>query len=790
MGILDGLNDRQLEAARHSEGALLVLAGAGSGKTKMLTSRIARLIEEERVAPWNILAVTFTNKAAREMRERLEAMTSGGQYVWCSTFHSLCVRILRREAERIGYKQNFSIYDEEDSGRILKTCLAKAQLSENTYAPKFVRAQISRAKDKMVPPSEFASWYGDDFRAEKLAQIYAMYQNALREAGAMDFDDLILNTLMLFQQNQDVLTAYAARFRYVHVDEYQDTSQAQYMLIRLLSSYYGNICVVGDDDQSIYGWRGADIRNILDFEKDFPGARTIRLEQNYRSTGSILNMANAVIANNPDRKPKKLWTQNPDGDLPILCAFENANDEADFVASEIQRLVQTEGYSYGDIAVFYRTHAQSRLLGQSIVRNSIPYRVHGGVGFWQRKEVKDAMAYLKLLVNPDDAVSVRRIINVPKRGIGDAAVDAIETLAAEREENLLAAVMDFPEAEGVPSRAKKPVARFAELMAELSVLSELLTVSELTEQVILKTELLSMYNPEDEEDAARRENLLELVTAAKQFEAEWEMGVRTYTDEEAESGQIEQRDPTLADWLMSVSLESDVTGDDGETQNPVTLMTIHGAKGLEFPVVFLTGMEEGVFPHSRALEDENQMQEERRLCYVGITRAEKLLYLTRAQFRALNNNAGVRLASRFLKEFPKDAVDERMRVAARSNPFYDDDEGFGNFFSLSDRPSGSSFSGYGARTNSYGTTSRASSYTGTKTSFAAQSAKIMSGAKPAQKQKKEGVPASALTTGDHVRHAVFGSGVVISVKGDLVTVAFDGRGIKQLSAAFAALEKE
>ena len=778
MSILDSLNDRQAQAARTCEGAVLVLAGAGSGKTRMLTARIAHLIEEEGVHPWNILAVTFTNKAAREMRERLEGMTHGGQYVWCSTFHSLCVRILRREAEHIGYSKNFTIYDEEDSGRILKSCLAKAQLSEDSFAPKFVRAQISRAKDKMIPPAEFARWYGDDFRAEKLAQIYAMYQNALREAGAMDFDDLILNTLMLFQQNQDVLTAYSARFQYVHVDEYQDTSQAQYMLIRLLSSYYGNICVVGDDDQSIYGWRGADIRNILDFEHDFPGAKVIRLEQNYRSTKSILDMANAVIANNAQRKPKKLWTENEQGAKPVLCAFENANDEADFIASEIARLVREDGRAYNEVAIFYRTHAQSRLLGQSLVRNNIPYRVYGGVGFWQRKEVKDAMAYLKLLVNPDDAVSIRRIINVPKRGIGDAAVDALEALAAEREESLLAAAMDFADAPDAPSRMKKPIARFAELMAELSVLSELSGVSELAQQVILKTGLLEMYNPDDEEDMARRENLTELVTAAKQFENEWELGVRTFTDEEAESEQSEQTEPTLNDWLMSVSLESDVAGEE-ENTGSVTLMTIHGAKGLEFPVVFLTGLEEGVFPHARALEDEVQLQEERRLCYVGITRARELLYLTRAEFRALNNNAGVRLPSRFLKEFPEDAVENRIRTAPRTSlrsSFFDDEEDFG----------------FSSGSTSYVNLSRSNA--AASSPFFSQAASFVNQSKPTAPKKPadsaEGCPASSLHTGDHVRHSVFGRGTVISVKGDIVTVAFDGRGVKQLSAAFAKLQKE
>ena len=778
MSILDSLNDRQAQAARTCEGAVLVLAGAGSGKTRMLTARIAHLIEEEGVHPWNILAMTFTNKAAREMRERLEGMTHGGQYVWCSTFHSLCVRILRREAEHIGYSKNFTIYDEEDSGRILKSCLAKAQLSEDSFAPKFVRAQISRAKDKMIPPSEFARWYGDDFRAEKLAQIYAMYQNALREAGAMDFDDLILNTLMLFQQNQDVLTAYSARFQYVHVDEYQDTSQAQYMLIRLLSSYYGNICVVGDDDQSIYGWRGADIRNILDFEHDFPGAKVIRLEQNYRSTKSILDMANAVIANNAQRKPKKLWTENEQGAKPVLCAFENANDEADFIASEIARLVRDDGRAYNEVAIFYRTHAQSRLLGQSLVRNNIPYRVYGGVGFWQRKEVKDAMAYLKLLVNPDDAVSIRRIINVPKRGIGDAAVDALEALAAEREESLLAAAMDFADAPDAPSRMKKPIARFAELMAELSVLSELSGVSELAQQVILKTGLLEMYNPDDEEDMARRENLTELVTAAKQFESEWELGVRTFTDEEAESEQIEQTEPTLNDWLMSVSLESDVAGEE-ENTGSVTLMTIHGAKGLEFPVVFLTGLEEGVFPHARALEDEVQLQEERRLCYVGITRARELLYLTRAEFRALNNNAGVRLPSRFLKEFPEDAVENRIRTAPRTSlrsSFFDDEEDFG----------------FSSGSTSYVNLSRSNA--AASSPFFSQAASFVNQSKPTAPKKPadsaEGCPASSLRTGDHVRHSVFGRGTVIYVKGDIVTVAFDGRGVKQLSAAFAKLQKE
>ncbi len=765
--ILDTLNEKQAEAARHSEGALLVLAGAGSGKTRMLTARIARLIQEDHIAPWNILAVTFTNKAAWEMRERLEAMTHGGQYVWCSTFHSLCVRILRREATHLGYGQNFTIYDEEDAMRILKNCLAKAQLSEDSFAPKYVRAQISGAKDKMIPPSEFAQKCAADFRGEKLAQVYAMYQNALREADAMDFDDLILNTLMLFQQNPDVLTAYAARFHYVHVDEYQDTSQAQYMLIRLLCSYYGNICVVGDDDQSIYGWRGADIRNILDFEKDFPGARVIRLEQNYRSTGHILECANAVIANNAERKSKRLWTQNPDGDKPILCAFDNAEAEADFVASEIGQLVRQQKRSYADIAVFYRTHAQSRLLGQALVRNNIPYRVYGGVGFWQRKEIKDAMAYLKLLNNPNDTVSIRRIINVPKRGIGDAAVDALEALAAENDESLLAAVMDFSDAPQAPARMKKAVSRFAELMGELSTLWQLCSISELAQHVITKTGLLDMYDPSDDESAAKRENLLELVTAAKQFEAEWELGIRTYSDEEAQlDTDAPPSAPTLEDWLSSVSLESDVAQEDAP-QGAVTMMTIHGAKGLEFPVVFLTGMEEGVFPHARALEDERQLQEERRLCYVGITRARELLYLTRAEFRALMNNAGVHLPSRFLKEIPKDAAEDRIRIAPRMREsIFDSEEDFG----------------FAVGSTSYINLTRRTP----QQSFQSQQAALHAQRTP----QNTGTPASALHTGDHVRHTVFGRGVVVNIKGDLVTVAFDGRGIKQLSASFAKLEKE
>ena len=782
--ILASLNDRQRAAVSITDGPVLVLAGAGSGKTRMLTARIAKLIEQDHVAPWNILAVTFTNKAAREMRDRLESFTSGGQYVWCSTFHSLCVRILRSEATHIGFERNFSIYDEEDSLRVLKACLTRAKLNETTYPAKYVRACISSAKDKMVPPGEYASLHKDDFRSEKIGEVYLQYQKDLKASNAMDFDDLIMNTLRLFQEHQDILTAYAMRFRYIHVDEYQDTSQAQYMLIRLLSCIHHNICVVGDDDQSIYGWRGADIRNILDFEKDFPGAQVIRLEQNYRSTQTILDAANAVIANNTQRKPKKLWTENEPGAQVVSCSFSDANQEADFIASEINSLVLDNGHSYNEIAVFYRTHAQSRLLGQSLVRNGIPYQVVGGVGFWQRKEIKDAVAYLKLLVNPDDSVSLHRIINTPKRGIGDSAVETLDRYAAENEESILSAALHYASDPGANARIKKNVQRFAELFSELSVLHEMVSVSELVQQTLEKSGLLSMYDPDVDEDAQRIENLLELVTAAKQFEAEWSMGIRTYTDEEIASDTAADTAPVLADWLMSVSLESDIS--DGETPDTgaVTLMTIHGAKGLEFPIVFLTGLEEGVFPHVRSIGSDDELQEERRLCYVGITRAKELLYLTHAEFRALMNNASVRLPSRFLREIPLECVENRISHTQDRSYSFDAEEEFGF------RRGSTSYIGSGWQ-SAQPRTSYSSGFSSTATAGSRNRGYTGFGFTTEKQKPKTDTERFDIefVPGDHVLHKVFGKGVVISAKGDIVTVAFDGRGVKQLSVTMAKLQK-
>ncbi|MGI6005699.1 MAG: ATP-dependent helicase [Christensenellales bacterium] len=733
---MDALNDRQREAVEHTEGALLVLAGAGSGKTRVLTMRIAHLIRNRHVAPHNILAVTFTNKAAREMRERLEVLVEGGHGVWCSTFHSLCVRILRREAKHIDYEPSFTIYDEEDAGRLIASCIERAGVSTEHYPVSFVRRQISSAKDRMIAPNEFASKC-EDWRADKLAQIYRAYARNLKANNAMDFDDLILNVLTLFADHPDILAAYAARFCYIHVDEYQDTNQAQYMLVRLLAGYHGNICVVGDDDQSIYGWRGADIGNILNFERDYPGARVVRLEQNYRSMGNILNAANSVIEHNTQRKSKRLWTDRGDGERVEVISVSDEHSEARFLAGKIYQLVQEDGARYRDIAVFYRTHAQSRLLGQMLVNQNIPFRVFGGTGFYQRREIKDALAYLRVLSNPADDVSLSRIVNVPKRGIGDKALEHLQRFAAEREIPLLLAVLDFDPSfiEG-GGRIAKPVMEFAALMRRIMAMHEVLPLDELVERMIEMTGLSAQYAQDTEEDRGRRENLQELAGAAAEF-----------------LNQSEDEEVTLTDWLGTLSLETQM--DEADTSDSaVTMMTIHAAKGLEFPIVFMTGMEEGIFPHSRSIMDESRMEEERRLCYVGITRAMQRLFLSYASRRTLFNQTMRNAPSRFLRELPQRLVQatdmqdqQREAYPARRSKVRED--------------------------------------------YAMLWAEVTGRSRRVTPKSAPEAPACGadFSAGDKVRHNAFGSGTVISVKGDILSVAFDGRGIKQLSVSVAPLKK-
>ncbi len=637
------LNPEQRLAVTSTEGPLLVLAGAGSGKTRVLTYRVAHLIEKG-VPAWSILAITFTNKAAREMRERVQRLSgASADDAWVMTFHSCCARILRRDIEKLGFRREFVIYDDDDQMTLIKRILKQLDINDKNYPPRSVKAVISDAKNRMLSPEE---WYKDnnDMRSKAYYRAYAEYEKQLQSNNALDFDDLILKTLILFSEHPPVLESYQRRFSYILVDEYQDTNMAQYMLIKLLAGDKKNVCVVGDDDQSIYGWRGADIRNILEFEKDYGGCPVVKLEQNYRSTSNILDAANQVIAHNTGRKEKALWTEKDAGEKIRLYHALDERDEAAWVSDGIQAL-NRKGVSLGDIAVLYRTNAQSRVLEEALVRRGIKYGVYGGLKFYDRKEVKDVLAYLRILINPDDDVSLRRIINEPRRGIGDATVDAIAAYAEKNGLSMANAVLEADEI-GLSARAVNAVKGFADMLMELT--SEMLDVScaELITTLIDKTGILKQYqNSKDDEDINRVDNIKELVSA-----------VTEYDKQNPEDG--------ILGFLENVALITDTDSMEEKTSF-VTLMTLHSAKGLEFPAVFLTGLEEGIFPISRSLFDEEQMEEERRLMYVGITRAKRLLFLSHANTRMLFNARQSNELSRFVSEIPQRILeDNRMRAGS------------------------------------------------------------------------------------------------------------------------------
>ncbi len=645
---LNLLNPPQREAVVQTEGPLLVLAGAGSGKTRVLTYRIAHIMEKG-VPAWKILAITFTNKAAREMAERVRVLTGGAaEDAWISTFHSSCARILRRDIEKMGYKRAFAIYDDDDKMTVLKGVVKELNLGEKEFPPKLLRSVISDAKNKMLSPRDWLKEAGDDFRNRKLFEAYELYEKTVRLNNALDFDDLIIKTLELLAENPPVLDYYRDRFQYILVDEYQDTNLAQYELVRLLTGDRQNLCVVGDDDQSIYGWRGADIRNILEFEKDFPAAKVIKLEQNYRSTANILDAANQVIAHNEGRKEKALWTESDPGERITVYDALDERDEAAYVSGSVNKL-EREGTRAGDIAVLYRTNGQSRVLEEAFVRSGVAYRVYGGLKFYDRKEVKDLIAYMRVLVNPDDDVSTRRVINEPKRGIGDTTVDALAQYAQESEMPLLSAALD---AENAPlsARAKMMVGQFAEIMIDLTEILYASKPSEFLAAVIEKTGYVrALEAVKSDENEARIENIRELEGAVREFEEQ-------------------NPDGTVTDFLENVALVTDLDSMD-ERGGAVTLMTLHAAKGLEFDCVFLAGCEEGVFPITRALFDDAQLEEERRLCYVGITRARKRLWMTHARTRMLYNARQANPVSRFVGEIPARLLNEgRQRPGARVPP--------------------------------------------------------------------------------------------------------------------------
>lgn len=731
--LLNGLNKQQQEAVKTTDGPLLIMAGAGSGKTRVLTHRIAYILVEKGVNPYNILAITFTNKAAREMKDRIGNILGGAaDDIWISTFHSMCVRILRRDIDRIGINRNFSILDSTDQLSVIKGILKDKNIDPKKFDARTILGSISGAKNELIDAKGYAKQAGNYYETV-VGEVFAEYEKRLLKNHSLDFDDLIMKTIQLFQRVPEVLDYYQRKFQYIHVDEYQDTNRAQYMLVKLLADRFKNLCVVGDSDQSIYGWRGADISNILSFEKDYPDAKVILLEQNYRSTKTILDAANHVISHNLNRKPKNLWTENATGEKIQYYKADTEQTEALFVTGKIKELVDKGERKYCDFAVLYRTNAQSRAMEEMFVKANIPYNIVGGTKFYDRKEIKDLLAYLRLIANPDDDISLTRIINVPKRGIGATSVEKISRFAAEHDLSLFQALQEV-ELIGLSGKATKSCIEFYELINNLHQMQEYLSVTELTEEVINRSEYKAMLQAEKTLEAeSRLENIEEFITVTKNFEE--------HSD-----------DKSLIAFLTDLALIADIDQLDQEEEanDSVVLMTLHSAKGLEFPVVFLIGLEEGVFPHSRSLMEESEMEEERRLAYVGITRAEEELYITNAQMRTLFGRRNMNPPSRFIDEIPAELIHD-LNEEKRTTTFA--------------RPA----------------------------------------ARPAQKRSfYSGVTRPAVSTGgnsvgwkagDKAIHKKWGVGTVVSVKGEgenlELDIAFPNPvGIKRLLAKFAPIEKQ
>lgn len=737
--LLNGMNPRQKEAVLHTDGPLLLMAGAGSGKTRVLTHRIAYLIEEKEVNPWNILAITFTNKAAKEMKERVNAiLASGGEDVWVSTFHSMCVRILRRDVDFIGYNRNFTIIDSSEQLTLMKRILKELNIDPKKYDPRSILGTISQAKNSLQTPQDFAKMQGSYYE-EIAAKCYAAYQKELQYNQCMDFDDLIMNTIRLFEEHPDSLTYYQNKFHYIHVDEYQDTNHAQYTLVNLLAGRFRNLCVVGDADQSIYGWRGADMQNILDFEKDYPDAAVILLEQNYRSTKNILSAANQVIENNSNRKPKNLWTENKEGNKITYYRADNERDETRFIVDRMQEEIRSNHRNYGDFAILYRTNAQSRVMEETLLKANIPYKMVGGHKFYDRKEIKDILAYLNVLANPQDSISFERIVNSPKRGIGPGSIEKLRSFASLHEWSLLEAAQNVDLA-NIGGKAGQQLGAFGEMIQEVTQMIPYLTVTELTKEVLDRSGYLEDLKIQNTLEAqARIENLEEFLTVTQEFDKQFEQ----QNEEDADAPEEK-----LTVFLNDLALVSDIDNLE-EDASQVTLMTLHAAKGLEFPVVFLIGLEEGVFPLSRALMEESELEEERRLAYVGITRAEEALYLTNAFSRTLYGRTQYNRPSRFVEEIDQELLEiEGMRPTPKKTPVF-------------------------AKKTAY-------SYKQPETAVVPS-------------KSATGGENNSWKPGDKVKHKKWGLGTVVRVSGtskDLeLDVAFPSQGVKRLLAAFAPIEK-
>lgn len=735
-----GLNPQQAEAVINTEGPMLIMAGAGSGKTKVLTCRVANLLQKG-VRPYRILAITFTNKAAAEMRERVNNMSGpAAKDVWLFTFHAFCARFLRMEIDKLpGYGGNFAIYDTADSQNLIKQILKEMNLDDKRFQPSGILSRISNAKNALQDAAAFARQAGD-FYEQKVADIYSRYEQKLQLNNALDFDDLLMLSIKLLQENKEVREKYQDRFDYLLVDEYQDTNHAQYLLTKFLAAKHRNICVVGDADQSIYGWRGADIQNILDFEKDYPDAKVIKLEQNYRSTQIILDAANAVIENNTGRKPKNLWTENKSGADIIYFQAVDERDEARFVIEQLQNLQRTENKKLGDMAILYRTNTQSRIFEEMLIKSGISYNMVGGLKFYERKEIKDIIAYLRVIFNPADSLSLLRIINVPKRGIGDASLAKIQAYAAANNVSLFEAVSNAAAIDGLSSRFVSKLDDLAGIIFELMNLAGEAPVEDLIDRVLRDTGYLEeLENERTPQAQSRIDNLHELISVAQEFAAS-------------------EEENNLENFLAHVALVSDI--DDTELgEDAITLMTLHSSKGLEFPVVFLVGMEEGLFPHARTLMDETEIEEERRLCYVGITRAKEKLFLSSTKMRTIYGNTVTYPPSRFLQEIPARLV----KTIKRQERF----SALENFKQVSEK--------YSARPQKPASTFNPHSFMPQKPAAAAEGT------------------GTRFNTGDRVSHSKWGEGMVVSVKdspdGQEVKVAFAGAGVRSLLTKYAVLKK-
>lgn len=757
--LLQGMNDRQAEAVQTTEGPLLIMAGAGSGKTRVLTHRIAYLIEEKMVNPWNILAITFTNKAAREMRERAIDLNPRTQDTLIATFHSMCVRILRRDADHIGYNRNFTIVDPGEQRTLMKRILKELNVDPKKFTERTILGTISNSKNDLVTAESYAK-NANDLYTEIVAKAYKRYETELKRSESMDFDDLIMNTILLFDKNPDVLAYYQGKFQYIHVDEYQDTNHAQYQLVQLLAKRFKNLCVVGDADQSIYGWRGADMQNILDFEQDYPEAKVVLLEENYRSTKTILQAANEVINNNQKRRPKKLWTQNADGENIIYHRSGDEREEANFVAGQINHELQENKRQYSDFAVLYRTNAQSRAIEEALLKSNIPYTMVGGTKFYSRKEIRDVVAYLNVIANVRDNISFERIVNEPKRGVGPKALETLRDFATQQDVSLLEAARDVT-LSSLKGKAASELFNLAHILLNLADDVDQFTITELVEKVLDKTTYKKALEIQTTslEAQNRLENIEEFLTVTKSFD-----------DKEAENAVEDETGlDKLSRFLNDLSLVADTDSYDETSQ--VTLMTLHAAKGLEFPVVFLVGMEEGVFPLSRQAEDEDELEEERRLVYVGITRAEEVLYMTNASSRMLFGRSSYNQPSRFLREID----DELLTYTGQA------------------RKANTSFN---ATYKSSSTSSRSQFGSGVSLADAIKGRKsaVSSTGSVSARQGATEKPVGNWSIGDTAHHKKWGDGTVLDVSGTgsnmELKIAFPEVGLKRLLAQMAPIEKK